>query len=255
MIAPKDISFVVHGPVDVAFTKNCIVSIRQQFGPDCEIILSTWPGAVLDFVYDYNVLLQSEDPGVNPYGPDTFRNVNRHIVSTLEGCKVATRKYICKVRSDLQFLHSGILRWHELWDRRSPKYKLYEERVSACNLYTLRSNDQPCYVTDFVFFGQRFDIIKMFSLPFMGKGNNLGPEQYIATTPFRLKWPELPELFPANLSDHIIGNNYQILDGQRQFGIICQKYPHFKDNWHETMMTHMEWVDIYYKTINHKLGV
>jgi hypothetical protein len=109
------------------------------------------------------------------------------------------------------------------------------------------------YISDFVFFGRRHDIIKMFSLPFMGK-SNYGPEQYIAATPFQIKY-NLDEPAINRLSKHLIGNNYQILDGQRQFGIMCQKYPHYRDNWHESMMKHIDWLMLYYDTIYGRLGV
>lgn len=244
-LKPSDISFVVHGPIDPGWTKNCVLSIRKHFGPKSEIIVSTWPDASMDCIYDYDKCIMSKDPGPNQYGEAGVRNLNRHILSVQEGIKVATRKYVCKVRSDMLFLHGKIVEWFDLFDRRSNYLRFFEKRICVTNLYTLRPNDQPCYISDFVYFGLRDDVEKLFNIPFMEK-SPLGPEQYIASTAITKAY-NLPELPDTDTAEQIMGNNFQVIDGQRQFGVLCQKYPHYKDNWHHTMMTHMDWINLYYK--------
>lgn len=63
----------------------------------------------------------------------------------------------------------------------------------------------------------------------------------------------LSDTIPSNLAEHIVGNNYQVLDGQRQMGCYSLKYPRWLDNWNENTMTHMEWINMYYNAIYNRI--
>lgn len=104
----SQLTFVVQGPVHANATAQTLASIRRNY-PDSEIILSTWEGAPL-LGLDYDLLVLSKDPGSYRMGDSgILLNINRQIVSTRNGIKIASRPYCVKVRSDLKFTSSQLL--------------------------------------------------------------------------------------------------------------------------------------------------
>lgn len=108
-IANEDITFVVQGPVQASsdrkqitgITHQCLSSIRKHF-PGSTIILSTWKNSSTESL-EYDVLVESEDPGTNiVYNDDTpvTLNNNRQIVSTHNGLKKVKTQYAVKLRTD-----------------------------------------------------------------------------------------------------------------------------------------------------------
>ena len=108
-IDSTDISVVVQGAIHNKFTKKSLSSIRKYL-PEAEIILSTWEGTDTSNL-DYDIILLNKDPGAHVFDCNgRVQNQNRQIVSTKNGIKKASRKYVLKIRSDMQiqgtkFLH------------------------------------------------------------------------------------------------------------------------------------------------------
>src|SRR5436305_180058 len=108
MISNKDISIVVQGPIlnesSLNVTKNMTKLIchrLKKLFPESELILSTWEGVSAQEI-PYDKLILNKDPGAvwfNYLNHNDINNCNRMIISTLEGIKAASRKYILKVRS------------------------------------------------------------------------------------------------------------------------------------------------------------
>lgn len=243
----KNLSIVIQGSIDQRFTQRVIESARIFF-PRSEIIISTWKNSYSDCLCGHNIIVESDDPGKNIVGGEGIRNLNRHITSTYNGILQCSRDVVIKIRSDTIFLHGDCIHYFDLWDKRCDQYRLFDKRILVTNLYTLRSNDQPCYISDFFYCGLREDMLKLFNLPHLINRDTdfgYGPEQYIATGYFHKKHGN--RIINEEESDIIIGNNYSVLDGQRQAGILCMKYPQYQDNWHHTMMRHFEWQMLYYK--------
>ena len=113
-VTPKDISFVIQGPVFAGTdngTGNLIDSIRSNF-LGSKIILSTWSNQASNCDFLVDVLVESTDPGSFITYPtlNVMNNVNRQIVSTVAGLKHVNTKYCVKIRSDLMILNDNILR-------------------------------------------------------------------------------------------------------------------------------------------------
>ena len=104
----NDISVVVQGVIDPIFTPICLNSIRKHL-PEAEIILSTWKGETIKNL-DYDILILNDDPGAFIYtSTNKVQNQNRQIVSTRNGILNASRKYVLKIRTDMQILGTKFL--------------------------------------------------------------------------------------------------------------------------------------------------
>ena len=116
MINSKDISVVVQGPIRTDITSKCIKSIRQ-FLPDSEIILSTWKNEDISQL-DYDKLVLCDDPGATllcvKHKKQIYNNMNRQLVTVKEGLKLANRKYVLKLRTDLILTNANFL---DFWNK------------------------------------------------------------------------------------------------------------------------------------------
>ncbi len=100
-INTQDITVVVQGAVDKKNTKLCLESIRKYL-PGAEIVLSTWKDTDVTKL-DFDKVVLNPDPGgyKDKYVNTFTNNTLRQLISTQNGIKRATRKYIIKIRSDL----------------------------------------------------------------------------------------------------------------------------------------------------------
>ena len=112
-INTEDISVVVQGAVDKENTPLCLKSIRKYL-PGSEIILSTWKGTNIESL-DYDKVMLNSDPGgyKDRYVHTFTNNTLRQLVSTKNGLRRATRKYIIKMRSDLILRSNSFLTYFE----------------------------------------------------------------------------------------------------------------------------------------------
>jgi hypothetical protein len=193
MIADCDISFVVQGPIIVDAensTKEVLNSIRKYF-PKSEIILSTWEGQnTSDLEYD-RVVFSKLPPALNLY-QDHQCNVNRQIVSTINGIKVATKKYVAKTRTNTIFTGNGILDKYQELETKS----VFEKKIFSIHLFTRDQYKSSIasfhdgflhHPSDIFLFGLKYDLYELFSCPMatieimLNKGGLaiLVPEQYI----------------------------------------------------------------------------
>lgn len=165
MIDPKDISVVVQGAVNDEYTPKTLESIRK-FLPGAVIILSTWKDCNTDNL-DYDILIKNDDPGAPPYDESTkcFRNINRQLVSTLNGIRAVKTKYVLKFRTDLVLTGDDFIDYFDLFKVRFPEYKILNKRVIITNLYTILPEILPLHPCDFVFFGLKKDVEDIFDIP------------------------------------------------------------------------------------------
>jgi len=172
MINPKDISIIVQGKINKAEIKKCLKSIRKHL-KGAEIILSTWEGSDLSGL-DYDVLVESKDPGATIFttdGNQSYNNLNRQLLSTQEGLKKANREYILKLRSDLILTNNSFLNYFDKYQERCDEYKLFERKIIIPTLYsrkfvikykTQEALYMPFHPSDFFLFGLNEDIKKYF---------------------------------------------------------------------------------------------
>ena len=102
-IESRDISVVIQGPiVSYKKTRKLIINIRKTL-PNSQIILSTWRyERNLNKIKALNELIQSKIPKEIQLPVDSgVKNVERQIVSTLNGLKKAKKLYCLKLRTDM----------------------------------------------------------------------------------------------------------------------------------------------------------
>lgn len=165
-IESRDISVVVQGPIYEGFTQKCLDSIRREL-PEAQIILSTWRGSNVSGL-EFDLLIQSEDPGTTVYDHTTnaVNNINRQLLSTLEGLKLADRRYVLKFRSDVELLDNRFLNYFEVYDALSPA-EYFARRPLVCNYYCRNARVMPLayHITDWLMFGLLEDVKKYYSVP------------------------------------------------------------------------------------------
>ena len=110
-ITSKDLSVVVQGAVSPLETALCLKSVRKYL-PEAQIILSTWNGSDIshfDGLYDEIVL--SDDPGAVIFDikDKKTNSLNRILVSSREGIKVAKKTYVLRIRTDLILKNNNLL--------------------------------------------------------------------------------------------------------------------------------------------------
>lgn len=170
-IESKDISVVVQGAISHTETPKCLNSIRKYL-PDAEIILSTWENADVENL-DYDILVLNKDPGAvlikNVKNKLYFNNINRQLLSTQEGLKKATRKYILKFRSDLILSNDNFLKFYDKFPIRNDDYKIFTHKILTSCLFSRfkmitkqQINYIPFHISDWWLFGLKEDINKYF---------------------------------------------------------------------------------------------
>lgn len=157
-----EISIVVQGAVSKGITASCLSSLRECF-PGAEIILSTWKGSdIAGLSYDKVVL--STDPGtfVADKVTGSLNNVNRQLLSTQAGLKVATRPYILKTRTDILVQSADFLNFHGKYDDAPSPY--FRSRLLICNYFTRCPRViSTCYhPSDWIVFGHTEDVCKYY---------------------------------------------------------------------------------------------
>jgi len=117
-------------------TFHCIKSIRKVL-TKAEIVISTWEGTDVSHL-PYDKVVFNHDPGAILYNddiPNFFNNNNRQIVSTYNGLKAATKKYVIKMRGDCQLTDTSFINFVKEYPR-SPKYKFLKQRVLIPTKYS-----------------------------------------------------------------------------------------------------------------------
>lgn len=288
MIKDEDISVVIQGPIlgekerriEKQITKNVCLNVRY-FLPKAEIIVSTWKGSNIEgLVYDKIVL--NEDPGsiiMTLNEQKRENNTNRMIVSTINGLRKATRKYVIKMRSDLYFENLNFIKKFENYRQ------IKKNKVLTSNFLTLSANHYKrgseiiFTLNDWFMFGKTEDIIKIWDIPlqkdfkFFKKTevpkfeDNLIGEEYIWTS-FLKKDREYKKILRKNRYKVPVTKNnikwsekalaeYTIIYNGKDLGLNSYKYPNKnyvrRDFAKASCYTHLEWLKLQKKHINSKM--
>ena len=252
MINCSDVTFVLQGAVNKD-TNLVIKSIRANF-PSSIIILSTWKDSnPVDL--DYDMLVTSDDPEGIVVGDKTrlFNNVNRQIVSSFEGLKKVTTKYVVKARTDILFKSNKILHYLNKYHKNGGQYDLVQHRVlvlSDTSNNPHRDYKMPFHISDFIYAGLTQDVYDIFDIDLMPQEyfrwfetksipNNANyptmlsrymPETYIwysfLSKKLQIKFDHTYDTSNNNieLSDTII-SDVLIMVSSFQIGVKCLKYP------------------------------
>jgi hypothetical protein len=283
----RDITFVVQGNIQPGaggdylpqnFARQSLRSIRKHF-PESPLILSTWAGQDASRL-PADQIVYNQDPGSFPYffGTDTTpNNVNRQIVSTLNGLKLVRTKYACKIRTDFCLTGKTFTREFGKYNKYAPKYKVAAQRILACTYVTRNPASElpyPFHISDFAFFGLTTDLRDLFDIPLMSAAeavwfkkhkyppNEPNPARACRYTPeqhIMLRWLQKHkqpvncasyyDASPQNIQDTrgYLANNFVLLS-PAQFNIRPQKdklLPVSNINSFKTCYTHLDWLKMY----------
>lgn len=256
-----DISVVVQGGINRELTQKCLKSIRKYL-PEAEIILSTWEDSDVSGL-DYDILVLNNDPGGIKHdyaiynAPRSMNNFNRQLVSTQNGVKKVSRKYILKLRTDLELTNAEFLNYWEEFSCRDDNYKVFNHRVLSSCLYSRENSCQsgtgyptPFHPSDFWFFGETEDIKNYFlycppqtkeeggnwifkyptRVPYGTPQWRYSPEQFFCVKWVKKYYPNLQfedwsdwNQENIELSNCILYNNFTFL-GYEQSGVYSEKH-------------------------------
>ena len=278
-IESKDISVVVQGAINKKITSVCLASIRKHL-PMAEIILSTWKGSDVSGL-DYDKLVLNEDPGaVFEKEFASFHNLNRQIVSTLNGIKKSKRKYILKFRSDILMTSNNFLKYYNKYTSRIKKCRIFKERVLVCDKYTRKENCLCFHISDWVMFGLKKDLIKIWNIDlapepetttwfhnhelvpehsfhiFKGFRRKYCAEQWIWMSVLKkYQYVEFKHMFDSTarnieLTNLLIANNIVVLS-EMQFGIHFIKYKTNRDYCY----SYIDWCKLYEKYFSESIKI
>jgi len=277
MVNDCDITFVIQGRV-VDLTKETIASIRRLF-PGSKIFLSTWKGQCLDGFF-VDKIIENDDvgPTVIEYDKNDkprVVNINRQIVSTINGLKLVDTKFAVKIRSDNYLTNRAMIKYFNTFDNyRDSEYSLFERRIITSNYFAkeyTRGLVIPFSISDFFQFGLTKDLINLWDISlfddYIFNDEFSGHSQH-ENLPFRqhhieqMLWvkfinkhrkivlknkfgnPELNELFYK-----LMLNNTVIVDG-KLLGLSVPKRLEQHDGFPYENFTHLRWHYLYKKYFN-----
>lgn len=179
MIPNSEISVVIQGPLKPE-TRQCILSVMRVL-PGAEIIVSTWENSdfsILDGLSGF-VLLENTDP--NPNGKTYYNdieksapfNLNRQIVSSYNGICAATRKYVLRMRADIELQSADFLRFWDAFPERNTDYAFFQHRIIVPSMISINPDFARGYfqiqISDWVQFGTKSDMTELYNLPQMNE--------------------------------------------------------------------------------------
>lgn len=152
------ITVVSQGPI-TPLTKASLKSVRKYL-PESHIILSTWEGSDIEGL-EFDEIVYSKDPYSNDrYYPS---NLNRMLLSTLNGLKRVRSEFTLKMRTDFCLTGTNFINLFQLKLPEPKEYKVFKNRIVA---YVWKSKPGRLFnIGDFHFFGYTSDIISLFDIP------------------------------------------------------------------------------------------
>lgn len=169
MIDSKDISIVIQGKNEKIKTAKCINSIRKYL-PGSTIIFSTYKNEYVKDL-DYDILVESDDPGATLLSNKMYNNINRILTTTKAGLEKVKTLYCIKMRSDLIFNNEKILsNIFEKFTKRDKNFSIFKQRVVFYPLWSrqfefianIHKILTPFYLSDWFCFGLTEDIKNYF---------------------------------------------------------------------------------------------
>lgn len=283
-INTENISVVVQGAVDKVNTPLTLKSVRKCF-PGAELILSTWEGTDTAGLDCDKVLLNNDPGGWRDERTNFVNNLNRQLVSSLNGIRSAERQYCVKIRSDLYFKSCRFLKYFHDFPQYEPEYRLFKERILFCSYFFKRYlgeaafevHPTPFHLSDWFMFGLREDLLKLFDIPLakepantnyllrhihdglqpdmFGASHQYAPEQYILLKCIQKHMEHVPRMnsimdyTPENICyyERFVASNFIVLN-VGQIKLFCQKNgvdPYRKWSKNELMLPMYVWEGLY----------
>lgn len=281
MIDSTEISVIVQGAVDREHTVHCLASIRSSL-PGAEIVLSTWSGSDVSG-FDFDTLILSDDPGAQllDRSANAMNNVNRQIVSTCAGLRVAGHPYALKFRTDLKLVNVDFLDYFGKYDTETIA-RYFSNRVLICSFWTRnpRILPLPFHPSDWIAFGNTTDLKTYYDIPLQSDTESAWfnsrtrgidcytgclcrfvPEQYICTQFIKKQTSLACENYydvsnnNMMLTERFFAENIVVLDYGIQCGIHFLKYNPNRYGDRHNILQHKDWLVLYRKYCHGHSGV
>ena len=202
-IKSEDISVIIQGPVTRKYLTRCLESVRRHL-PNAQIIISAWNEDLSHYDADIKIN-NSPIPPPQCSSTDGYlgNNLNRQLVSTLQGLKKAACRYSLKMRGDIMLSGDKFLNYYTAFpELRNEKYAFSRQRILVTNLFTRSPKKSKLlfHPSDIALFGLTSDLIDYFDIPLQSDfdskyfllhdkespkdkswSSRLFPEQYIMT--------------------------------------------------------------------------
>lgn len=160
-----DIAIIIQGPIryDNSFTYNTL-SVYRKIYPNVLIIVSTWKGEVtVDFrekcMEKRIVIMENEYPRSSG-----VKHVNYQLLSSAKGVEYTldkeSIKYVLKCRTDQRINKPDFLLYMRNLLQTYPSGGILKDRIVVSDFF-----DCPFCIRDFLMFGNKKDLIKLFTIP------------------------------------------------------------------------------------------
>jgi hypothetical protein len=179
----EDITVVLQGSIatDKGILPSCdyivevVRSIKEHLA-GAQIILSTWEGQDVPSSLKIDKIIFNKDPGSWPRGEDPCgkqNNVNRQIVSTINGLRCVVTPFSLKLRTDFILSGRGFVDIFDKYNAYENKYKVVNKRVVVCMFGTRKPRAKhynlPFHVADFSTFGLTEDLVNLYDISIVTK--------------------------------------------------------------------------------------
>lgn len=296
LISQSEVSIVIQGGIlnssrelDKNFTFNLNLTLNNF--PKSEIIVSTWKAddAIEDTlrnIYPGIKFLFNEDVGSissNVDGVNVVSNINRMLVSSVEGLKCASKKYSIKMRTDSYLYNDNILsclsdyflenKFLSVEDiERQEEYKVFGRHLINCNLFARNPYSQLPFLYhpgDIMVAGLTQDVLDFFDIPLADESifhhcKSMMNSCYMRFVPEQYVWVKNLERsicgfeFLGNFSrnaaeversEKLYVNNFLPLDSVK-LGFVWRKHKevYFNKGW-SSLYQPFDWIDLYSKYI------
>ncbi len=179
MIKNSDISIIIQGPYYDNITNKVLSNICKLF-KGSKIIFSTYSHkSIKNLPKNKFQILLNNYPKETPtsFNPVINHNYSGQIRTTLNGLLKAKTKYCLKTRSDVIFENKNFLKFFDKYKKKNKKYGILKKKVilSSYNTIDPRKEPLPFHFSDWFYFGEKEDLIKIFNQNYMSKDNNQVP--------------------------------------------------------------------------------
>jgi hypothetical protein len=255
----NSISVVVQGDIigqqtdsyQAQLTLQCLQSVKRLL-PQAELILSTWNGSRVEHLPHDKLVLNDLPNEVGGRHNAHVNHVNRQIISTYNGLKAATKKYVVKLQSNCQLIDTDFIHFMREYER-TEAYRFLEKRVlitSVCSKNP-RKSGSLMHPGSIVQVGLLEDLLKLWNVPIITE-----PVKQVAFNADEYLWLSFCKVQGLNVrygdvlippasavlaAEQSLVNNFVVVKST-DMGILLPKHINFMPE--NRAYTHGEWYHI-----------
>ncbi len=159
-------------------TVDTLKSVRFVL-PESVIILSTWESEPIDGL-EYDILIQSKDPGALPFKSQNNTH-NRQIISSRSGLAIAKTKFAIRMRSDTLLLSDSFKKYWGKFAACDSKYKVFESYILTCTKFSRnpRTSGMLFHPSDIFHFGLHSDVLNLWNRDILTVNNPRYSQEFL----------------------------------------------------------------------------